>query len=1328
MAQSIPIDPDFTLPVLWALGWGVELTSWIPSPDAFCAATTLFWCLLQIRRASLCSIGILPSHLFLLRRLSIALLCLAILAIGVLVCEHFDNVKSRWLHVLLNVLRLALFETITNGLALLFSAQSASSTASLAAIRVAAAGAMLYAIIMGSLMVGDFIQAGDQNGVASNGVRLFAATAHAGLGAAHALYFLILKKGRPAVRPYAWFSVTWRALLSLCLFLSIHPPSDTVFQAWVLDVALLALFIFAFPLSIRAAFRADAAFWRGIPQVKNAQRLQLAEWSTVRPTSASLKLGLRSWTSLLQSARSTDSAEGTGLLAAGGPRTSYGIGQISARQQISAVEKDEEEVEQGGLPSASTRREQTTPEDEEEDSVTVQALKGQSPAYDRLVQQLSIWAQDVNDLPDECLGTLMDLVEASAAIGYLLDFQALESQIPVYRGTEAVVLRGVYSGPLQSTARAPGSTVGTPKAGASMPQATSVAHQVAVKDAAVKVAVKVASPIKVDRLAMERICAEVAVNIQLSESIRSFSVPLAANTGYGYTLRSPSGRFASSATSYSSHVGATAPLHGLLTKWTTSLAAPGLTVSALEASRSGSTCLVPFHGVCVCPPDVALVFPWCEGGTVRYYLDRLLLQGAAEASVSAQSGEKDSGVPPGSDASEGSSAHECSYGLVRYMLPTQQCGAADGRQAVAYASNGSDLASAGLTIEAAGVRILRSAPSEEGGHGGEGSSVVVDGLTEVGLEDDAPAVCKDFKTSTGTSMPSPAPAAWALSPDEADALADETSLLEDYTQQGIVSCCAAPLVPAGPQGTTGFRHTDLQAVQPLHLAVAARTMAPGMHRLAATAWVIGCSQMDVVGFSWDRPQDWDVADIAGLWKCWQCKGGAQCTHAAPECSTVDHTSRVNPSCTAVDTGARGQFGPKTTGAQRSVIQRLSIALDAARALAFLHGCLPRPLLHRDIKSLNILLKALPPSSASGTCAVGSDGHRSNAKWKALLGDFGESRALAAPVLTDIRARSRPAVAGNRPVAVSSPGGRNTGMWSPEGGPDEQMDDSDGTGYIGPDDDYRDRHVSDARLGQPAPGGRGSGGTSVSSLDVVEEADELQDATEIHGQRSTGSSWWSSAGRSFGIGLPFARTYTRAGRDDIAMRGSSVRGGQGRPRAGSTQQMTGNVGTTAWMAPEVLRVQEEAEELTERGGVLALRGPESLSRSRTRTSRAISAGFGHQAKYGTPADVYSLGLVLWELATGGSPSEVGIAALKSGVGGSGVLHAGDFAKLTKASAVLHARPEIPPCMPASYRFLMSCCWHPQQECRPPAALVAMVLQRMLAQAIKLQHDESGHARA
>lgn len=116
-------------------------------------------------------------------------------------------------------------------------------------------------------------------------------------------------------------------------------------------------------------------------------------------------------------------------------------------------------------------------------------------------------------------------------------------------------------------------------------------------------------------------------------------------------------------------------------------------------------------------------------------------------------------------------------------------------------------------------------------------------------------------------------------------------------------------------------------------------------------------------------------------------------------------------------------------------------------------------------------------------------------------------------------------------------------------------------------------------------------------------------------------------------------------------------GDSRLVAAADAAMTSRRGTLRWAAPEVMQGQGEGQ-------------------------------------YSERVDIYSLGIVLWEMLTG----EVPFAELS------------EFAVVSQV--VAGARPKVPPGLPVALRRLLRAMWHRKPSRRPTAAQVCQLLRRLL----------------
>ena len=291
-ASSAAAPADWSLITLWALGYGspsaaASSLSGVPSPDALFAALALLFvgALLAAQRGArararrgdeaAAARALLPLFLPLLRRLAAALLALLACAVGVLLCERFPFARSAYLHVPLNAARVFWLELATHGVASLFLQRALSARALAAALLPVGAWAAAYALLCAALMLAYNDEARSELAGAdgADGVvpRLTLAAVSAALAAGYGAAVFGLGWGRPALRPYAIYTVAWRGLLAAGLMLSVllpgrgsgAPVAATSDLIAAFDFAFMALQVLGFPTALYLALTADTYYWRG---------------------------------------------------------------------------------------------------------------------------------------------------------------------------------------------------------------------------------------------------------------------------------------------------------------------------------------------------------------------------------------------------------------------------------------------------------------------------------------------------------------------------------------------------------------------------------------------------------------------------------------------------------------------------------------------------------------------------------------------------------------------------------------------------------------------------------------------------------------------------------------------------------------------------------------------------------------------------------------------------------------------------------------------------------------------------------------------------------
>ena len=305
MGQTVSVDTlgDWSLLTLWALGYGspsaasasVNRFILVPSPDALFASLSLIFVggqlaaqrgtrILSRRGDEAASARVfLPIFVPLLRRLALGLLLISIFAIATLLCERYPFINGAFLHVPVNFLRIFFIELVTHSLSLVFLQPSLSLIALNRALRPAAVWAFLFALLNISLMIRyDPGGSNELTGTSGRVPRLTLAVINGLIALVYFTSVFYLKMGRAALRPYAVYTILWRSLVCAGLVLatilipetSIDDDDGRSFDGIQIGVArrdlcitfdLVFMFIqvIGFPVAILLAISADTFYWRG---------------------------------------------------------------------------------------------------------------------------------------------------------------------------------------------------------------------------------------------------------------------------------------------------------------------------------------------------------------------------------------------------------------------------------------------------------------------------------------------------------------------------------------------------------------------------------------------------------------------------------------------------------------------------------------------------------------------------------------------------------------------------------------------------------------------------------------------------------------------------------------------------------------------------------------------------------------------------------------------------------------------------------------------------------------------------------------------------------
>ena len=334
-------------------------------------------------------------------------------------------------------------------------------------------------------------------------------------------------------------------------------------------------------------------------------------------------------------------------------------------------------------------------------------------------------------------------------------------------------------------------------------------------------------------------------------------------------------------------------------------------------------------------------------------------------------------------------------------------------------------------------------------------------------------------------------------------------------------------------------------------------------------------------------------------------------------------------------------------------QRVQIAADVAEGMAFLHG---RLLLHRDLKSMNVLLdqhgrakvadfglsRAIvtsPDRNNSFAWAIGDDGMSSDTTLT-----FANVAAAAAEGKGDDEEASLITFRGDAATGNDDGGG---GVGRPGTGDGKQYD------YVGTGEGKYDSYSTtctnsvskNENTTSEDPWGKlsGSGDPSSSAAGAICESCEENPAT--HHCRACDLAFCHDCdehARNKKFKGHAIKTIENHLKERARRKSPAAGGAGGRDRvAGSPEVQAGlrtvvedghtNGGTSAATAAQLSRIEssDSSPPMTEDQGTTAWMAPEVMTGA-SGGGGAASGGGG--AAYGLPADVFSFGVILWELTT------------------------------------------------------------------------------------------------
>lgn len=702
------------------------------------------------------------------------------------------------------------------------------------------------------------------------------------------------------------------------------------------------------------------------------------------------------------------------------------------------------------------------------------------------------------------------------------------------------------------------------------------------------------------------------------------------------------------------------------------------------------SCIPLFKGVCCCPPDISLVFQWCSAGTLRQYLDAHVAETSSALQQLGENRVRTSAPPPAAASAP------VSYTLISHVgIPGEQ-----------WSPSSSPTSTASVPDAAAAATGAASPASSSS------SSLIHPAVPPPNWrEEHAPPDAVDIESKGRLQLvPMRIPSEREVRKVMAPLIAEAGTSAGGHADGGGSSSSG---------GDADKRHSRLRQAA-LRLT----------HKAASTMWIVGGQPVDAIAFPLHDPHAWPIHSgssrsgddvdgqqhgphshlhqdaVARLAMCWQADQAAPQSVADPNGGNVLANGLQPPSTPAQP------FMPLW-------LQRLAFALQIARVVAYLHSFKPHPLLHRDLKSLNIFLTqnggrnhGHEADGSDGSDGIATDVLSSSPTGAAKSKDGSRTRAGAAATPLPQAKLSRlfplTVMVGDYGDCKPARGARSYSTEHSDDGNSGSR--GSGAGKSSPSkpllgsQQSQQRHRSSssspsaatASLPGPPPMTREKGTPQWMAPEVMvsDYSNTLVDELYSH----------SLQGRAEADGDDDGDAGNAAGRtnsDDGELDRREYDGG------GDGSSVYADVGDGDDLGDEY--DHNDQDDGGERGGSTSgmgdhARRPDcasSLPQQLLPIRREYTRRGIHGATYGPPADIYSLSIILWELLTGGYP----------------------FSSLSRRGAIVtavaqhHARPPIPDACPRAYAHLLRMCWHPDPNLRPPAKVIVVVLERMLAAGIR-----------